>query len=171
MSLPYATASNSLSDNVSLTSKHLPNSSNELLPMVFGVLCGKFVPNQMHVSSTSFVSYLVFSVSTKSNHHLVCNSVISFELVPVNISFATVNVRVNVVKSASRNLRVFSSVKSMLINSNTISSLNTCNAVKSVSLAHQVRRVFPVTHVISNRRQAFYPKTNVLSFSRTKSAP
>ena len=79
--------------------------------------------------------------------------------------------RVNVVKSASHNLRVFSSVKSMLINSNTVSSLNICNAVKSVSLAHQVRRVFPVTHVISNRRQAFYPKTNVLSFSRTKSAP
>ena len=33
-SLPYATTCNSLSDKVSLSSKHLPNSTNELLPLV-----------------------------------------------------------------------------------------------------------------------------------------
>ena len=44
-----------------------------------------------------------------------------------------------------------------------------CNAVKSVSSTHQIRRV---THnVISNHRQAFYLKANVLSSSRTKSSP
>ena len=51
LSLLYANACNSLSDNVTLSSKHLLNSFNKLLPMVFGVLCGKFVPNQMHISS------------------------------------------------------------------------------------------------------------------------
>ena len=86
MSQPYATACNSLSDNFSLSSKNLPNCSNEFLPMVFGVLSGKFVPNQMHISSKSFVSDLVFSVSTKSNHYLVCDSVMPFEPVPVNVS-------------------------------------------------------------------------------------
>ena len=44
-----------------------------------------------------------------------------------------------------------------------------CNAVKLVSSTHQSRRV---THnVISNHRQAFYLKTNVLSSCRTKSSP
>ena len=86
MSQPYATACNSLSDNFSLSSKDLPNCSNEFLPMVFGVLSGKFVPNQMHISSKSFVSDLVFSVSTKSNHYLVCDSVMPFEPVAVNVS-------------------------------------------------------------------------------------
>ena len=42
----------------------------------------------MHMSSKAFVSDLVFSVSTRSNHHLVCNSVILFEPVPVNASRA-----------------------------------------------------------------------------------
>ena len=97
LSLRYATACNSLSDNVSLSSNHLPNSSNKLLPLVFGILCGKFVPNQMRISSKSFVPDLVFSVSTKSNHHLVCNPVMSFEPVPVNVGFTPMHVRVNVV--------------------------------------------------------------------------
>ena len=60
--------------------------------MVSGVLCGKFVPNQMHISSKSFVPDLVFSVVTNSNYHLVCNSVMSFEPVPVNVSFAPMHV-------------------------------------------------------------------------------
>ena len=38
MSLLYATACNSLSNIISLSSKNPPNSSNELLPMVSGVL-------------------------------------------------------------------------------------------------------------------------------------
>ena len=163
MSLPYATACDSLSDIVSLSSKHLPNSSNELLPMVSGVLCGKFVPNQIHISCKLFASDPAFGVSTKSNHHLVCNSVMSFEPVPVNVSFAPVHVRVNLVKSTSCNLRVSSLVEPTFINLNTVRSLNVCNAVKSVSLARYFRRVFPVTHdVISNHREAFYPKTNYL---------
>ena len=94
LSLPYPTACNSLSDNVSLSSKHLPYSSNVLLPMVSGALCGKAVPNQMHISSKSFVPDLVFSVSTKSNHQLVCNSVMLFAPVPVNVSFAPMHVHV-----------------------------------------------------------------------------
>ena len=57
LSLTYATAYNSLSDNVSLSSKH----------------------------------------------HLVCNYVMLFEPVPVNVSFAPMYVRVNVVKSVSCN--------------------------------------------------------------------
>ena len=57
----------------------------------------------------------------------------------------------------------------MLIYLNTVRSLNVCNAVKYVSSTHHIRRV---THnVIRNHRQAFYLKTNVLSFSRTKSSP
>ena len=140
--------------------------------MVSGVLCGKFVPNQMHISSKSFLSDLVFSVSTKSNHDLVCNSVVSFEPVPVNVSFVPVHVRVTIVKSVSCNLRASSLAKSIFINLNAAHSLNVCNAVKSVSLAHHICRAFPVTHdVISNHRQASYPKTNVLSSSRTKSFP
>ena len=54
LSLPYATACNSLSDNVSLSSKHRPRSSNKHFPMISHVLCGKFVPNQMHISHAIF---------------------------------------------------------------------------------------------------------------------
>ena len=67
LSLPYATVCNSLSNNVSLSSKHLLNSSNELLPAFSGVLGSKFVPNQLQISSKSCVPDLVFSVSTKSS--------------------------------------------------------------------------------------------------------
>ena len=74
LSLPDATASNSLSDNVSLSSKHLPSSSDKLLPMVSGVLCGTFSANQLHISPKSFVPNLDFSVSAQYNHHHVCNS-------------------------------------------------------------------------------------------------
>ena len=96
--------------------------------MVSSVLCGKVVPNQMHVSSKSFVPDVAFSVSTKSNYHIVCNSVMLFEPVPVNISFPPMHVRVNVVKSASCNLRVSSLAKPMFIYFNTVCSLNVCNA-------------------------------------------
>ena len=61
--------------------------------MVSRNLCDKFVANEMHMSSKSFVSDLVFSVSTKSNHHLVCDSVILFEPVPVNASRAVERVK------------------------------------------------------------------------------
>ena len=53
-SLPYATTCNSLSDNVSLSSKHRPRSSNKHFPMVSHVLCGTFVPNKMHISHAIF---------------------------------------------------------------------------------------------------------------------
>ena len=71
MSLTYTTACNSLSDNVSLSPKDLPNSSNELFSMVSVALCGKFVPNQIQISSKSCKPDLVFSVSTKYNPHLL----------------------------------------------------------------------------------------------------
>ena len=153
-SVSYASACNSFSDNVSVSSKHLPSSSNKLLPMVSGALCGKFALNQMHISPKSFVPHLFFSVSAQLNHQLVCNSVMSFKPVPVNVSFAPMHVRVNVVTSVCCNLRVSSLAKPMFIYLNTVSSLNVCNAVKSVSSTHHIRRV---THnVISNHRQDFY---------------
>ena len=148
LSLPYTTACHSLSDNVSLSSEHLPSSSNKLLPMISDVLCGKFVPNQMHISPESFVPDAV--VSKQSNHHLVCNSVMSLEPVPLNLSFTPMHMRVNLVKSVSCNLRVSSLAKPMFIYLNTVRSLNVCNTVKSVSSKHHIRRV---THdVISNHR-------------------
>ena len=76
--------------------------------------------------------------------------------------------RVDVVKSVSCNLRVSSLAKPMLIYLNTVRSLNVCNVVKFVRSTHHIRRA---NHVISNHRQAFYPKANVLSSSRTKSSP
>ena len=133
------------------------------------VLCGKFVTNQMHISPKPFVSDLVFSVSTQSNHHLVCNSAMSLKPVPVTVSFAPVHVRVTVVRSVSFNLRESSSVEPIFIYLNTACSLNFCDAVKSVNSTHHIRRV---THnVMSNYRQAFYPKTNVFFSSGTKSSP
>ena len=91
-----------------------------------------------------------------------------FEPVPVNVSFAPKHERVNVVKSASCNLLVSSLTKPMFIYLDTVRSLNACNVVKSVSSAHHIRRV---THdVISNHRQAFYPKKYVLSSSRIKTS-
>ena len=112
------------------------------------------------------MSDLVFSVSAKSNHHLVCNFVMSFE--PVNVSFAPMDVPVNIVKSVSCNLHVSFLAKPMLIYLSTVCSLNVCNAVKSVSSTH-IRRI--TQDVIGNHRQAFYPKTNVFSSCRTKSSP
>ena len=82
-----------------------------------------------------------------------------FKPVPVNVSFAPIHVRVNVVRSFSCNLRVSSLAKPMFIYLNTVRSLNFCNAVKSVSSTHHIRRV--TQNVISNHRQAFYLKTNV----------
>ena len=83
--------------------------------MVSRVLCGKFVPIQMHIPSQSFVPDLNFSVSTNSNHHLASNSVMSFEPVHVNVSFAPMHMPVNVVKSVSCNLHVPSLAKLMFI--------------------------------------------------------
>ena len=80
LSLPYAYASNSLSDTVSLSSKHLPNSANKFLPMLFDVSRGTFVPNPTHISSKLFMSDFTFNVSKKYNHHLVCNSVMNLYL-------------------------------------------------------------------------------------------
>ena len=134
-----------------------------------GVLCDKFVPNQMHISFKSFVPDLAFIVSIKSNHHLVYNSVMPFESVPVNVSFAPIHVRVNVVKSVSCNVLASSLAKPMFIHLDSVRSLNVCNAVKSVISTHDIRRV--IHDAISNHRQAFYPKTNILPSSKTKSFP
>ena len=78
VSLSFSIACDSLSDNISLSFKHLSNTTNELLPMVLSVLSGNFVPKQTHMSSKSFVSNLLFYILTKSNRHLVCNSAMSF---------------------------------------------------------------------------------------------
>ena len=75
VSILYVTACSSLSHNVSLSSKHHSNSTNELLPMVSGVLCGKLVPKQTHISSISFVYNLVFNISTKSSQFSTCTCV------------------------------------------------------------------------------------------------
>ena len=72
-----------------------------------------------------------------------------FEPAPVNVSFAPMHVRVNVLKSVSCNLRVSSLVKAMFIYFSTVRSLNACNAVKFVRSTHLIRRA---THVISNHR-------------------
>ena len=119
----------------------------------------------MLISSKLFLSDIAFNVSTKFSHSLVCNSVMSFEPVPINVSFPREYVCVNVLKSVPCNLYVSSLAKPMFISLNTIHSLNGCNAVKYVSSAHHICRAFPVTHNnISKQRQAFYPKTNVLFF-------
>ena len=117
----------------------------------------------------NYLSVLVLSVSTKSNHYLICDSVMFLE--PVNASVAPLHVPVNVVKSVPCNLCVSSSAKPMFINLNTVRSLNVCNAVKSASSAYYICRDFPVTHVISNHRQAFFLQTNVLPSSRTRFSP
>ena len=103
----------------------------------------------MHISSKSIVPDLVFSVSAKSNNHFICNSVMLFKHVLVNVNCVPMHVRVNIVKSVSCNLRVSSLLKPMFITLNTVGSLNVCNAVKSVSSTRHIGRV---THVISNHR-------------------
>ena len=63
-------------------------------------------------------------------------------------------------------------MKPLFINLNTVHFLDVCNAVKPVSSAHHIRGALTVTHIaLSNRRQAFYPKTKVLSSFKTKSSP
>ena len=76
--------------------------------MASGVSSDEFGPNQTHSLSKSFVSDLVFNVSTKCNYHLVCNSVVSVEPVPVNVTFTPAHVYqpVNVVNSAFLHLHV-----------------------------------------------------------------
>ena len=76
--------------------------------MASGVSSDDFGPNQTHSLSKSFVSDLVFNVSTKCNYHLVCNSVVSVEPVPVNVTFTPAHVYqpVNVVNSVFLHLHV-----------------------------------------------------------------
>ena len=76
--------------------------------MASGVSGDEFGPNQTHSLSKSFVSDLVFNVSTKCNYHLVCNSVVSVEPVPVNVTFTPAHVYqpVNVVNSVFLHLHV-----------------------------------------------------------------
>ena len=76
--------------------------------MASGVSSDEFDPNQTHSLSKSFVSDLVFNVSTKCNYHLVCNSVVSVEPVPVNVTFTPAHVYqpVNVVNSVFLHLHV-----------------------------------------------------------------
>ena len=92
--------------------------------MVSGVLRGKFVPTQTHISSKSVVSDLFLNVSTKSNHYLVSNYIILFEPVPINVCQ-----RVNVVKSFFCHFRVTSIAKPIFLILNTAPSLNVCKAV------------------------------------------
>ena len=76
--------------------------------MASGVSSDEFGPNQTHSLSKSFVSDLVFNVSTKCNYHLVCNSVVSVEPVPANVTFTPAHVYqpVNVVNSVFLHLHV-----------------------------------------------------------------
>ena len=161
LSVSLPNACNSLSENIRLRSKPLPIRTNELLFTVSSVLCFffylfcVFVSNQTDISSKSFVLNLVFNVSTKSDNHLVWNSVMLFESIAINVCFALIHIHVNVVKSISCHLHVSFLWELMFINLNTVPSLNVCNAVKSVSPAHHICRAFPVLHdVISNHSQA-----------------
>ena len=126
-----------------------------------------FCVGSLFLTKWTFNQNLLFLILFLVSQHNL--SVISFKPVPVNVNFAPMHVRVNAVRSVSCNLRVSFLAKPMFIYLNTVHFLNVCNAVKSVSSTHHIRRV---THnVISNHRQAFYPKTNALSSSRTKSSP
>ena len=107
------------------------------------------------------MSDLVSSVSTKSNYDLVFKSVVSFEPAPAPAGLYLC-VRMNIVKPVFCNLRASSLAKSMFINLNAVRSANVCNAVKSE---------FFESFMISNHGQVSYPKTNVISSSRTKSSP
>ena len=121
LSLPFATACNSLSTNVSLSSKHLSNSTkNFFLWFLLFHVVSLFL-------AKSFVSDLIFNVSAKSNH-LVYNSVMFLEPLPVKVSFAPAHVYqcVNLVESVFCHLLVSSLGKPVFIYLNTVRSLNVC---------------------------------------------
>ena len=70
LSLLYATACNSLSDNASLLSKHLPRSSNKHLPMVSGGLFSLWFILPMLVSRHNLIIILFVILSCRSNLYL-----------------------------------------------------------------------------------------------------
>ena len=86
VSLAIATACNSLSDNFSLSPNHLSNSTNELFPMLSGVLRSRFALNQTYISSKLFVSDLVFMF--QKNLIIILFVILSCRSVPVNLSIA-----------------------------------------------------------------------------------
>ena len=100
-SLSCATASRSFSNKVSSISfKSLTKANDKPFPWITRFCPGDFAPKHLHNPSQSLTFDLACNVSTKLKHYIICKSVMSFELINVNVNFAAVCVcqRVNVVR-------------------------------------------------------------------------
>ena len=100
-SLSCATASRSFSNKVSSISfKSLTKANDKPFPWITRFCPGDFAPKHLHNPSQSLTFDLACNVSTKLKHYIICKSVMSFELINVNVNFAAVSVcqRVNVVR-------------------------------------------------------------------------
>ena len=100
-SLSCAPASRSFSNKVSSISfKSLTKASDKPFPWITRFCPGDFAPKHLHNPSQLLTFDLACNVSTKLKHYIICKSVMSFELINVNVNFAAVSVcqRVNVVR-------------------------------------------------------------------------
>ena len=100
-SLSCATASRSFSNKVSSISfKSLTKANDKPFPWITRFCPGDFAPKHLHNPSQSLTFDLACNVSTKLKHYIICKSVMSFELINVNVNFAAVCVcqRLNVVR-------------------------------------------------------------------------
>ena len=100
-SLSCATASRSFSNKVSSISfKSLTKANDKPFPWITRFCPGDFAPKHLHNPSQSLTFDLACNVSTKLKHYIICKSVMSFELIDVNVNFAAVCVcqRLNVVR-------------------------------------------------------------------------
>ena len=100
-SLSFATASRSFSNKVSSISfKSLTKANDKPFPWITRFCPGDFAPKHLHNPSQSLTFDLACNVSTKLKHYIICKSVMSFELINVNVNFAAVCVcqRLNVVR-------------------------------------------------------------------------
>ena len=167
-SLSCTTASRSFSNKVrAISLKSLTKASNKAFPMAARFYPGNFAPKHLHNSSQSLAFDLGCNVPTKLKHYVICNSVMSFEPVAINVNFAPVSVhqRVNVVRSVFCHPHLSFLAKSLFTTVNLVGPVIVYK-VKSVNSPHHICRVFPFMHCNTSINQNFsYQRyENVTSF-------
>ena len=167
-SLLCTTASRSFSNKVrAISLKPLTKASNKAFPMVARFYPGNFAPKHLHNPSQSLAFDLGCNVPTKLKHYVICNSVMSFEPVDINVNFAPVSVHqhVNVVRSVFCHPHYSFLAKSLFITVNLVGPVIVYN-VKSVNSPHHICRVFPFVHCNTSINQNFsYQRhENITSF-------
>ena len=181
-SLPFITAGKPFPSNINIRSFAI--STNTSISHVPRILQDNLFPKIIPNPSKSLICNLACNIPIKHNQWSVRKSVHWFQSVVVDVYVVSVPVcqRLYVVKPVFRHQHVSCLAKPIFLTVDTVTDiLNVCNIVKYVSLAHNVRKIFPSIYYFISIPRQFYclennnianshlPSRNLLSSSETKS--